>query len=83
MMDLTISNNEILICIGLVAISFLLGRFKLGILIAYCFTFYWGFFENRDLFFVNLERSSPFVLLYFLSGFVLVVFTLLSFLTSE
>jgi hypothetical protein len=83
MIDLIIPNNEILICIGLVAITFLLGRFKLGLLIAYCFAFYWGFFENKDLFFVSLERSTPYVLLYFVSGFALVVFTLLSFLSSE
>ena len=83
MMDLTIPNNQVFLCIGLVAVSFLLSRFKLGILIAYCFTFYWGFFENKDLFFVSLERSSPYVMLYFISGFVLIVFTLLSFVTSE
>ncbi len=83
MMDLAIPSNQIYVCVGLVALSFLFARFKLGLSLAFCFAFFWGFIENKDLFFVNLETSSPYVLLYFISGFVLIMFTLLSFLTSE
>lgn len=83
MMDLTIPSNQLYVCAGLVALCFLFARFKLGLTIAFCFTFFWGFIENRDLFFVNLEDSTPYVVLYFISGVVLIVFTLLSFLTSE
>jgi len=83
MMELTIPDSQIYICIGLVVLLFLFSRVKLGLSLAFCFTFFWGFIENRDLFFVNLETSSPYVVLYFISGIVLIVFTLLSFVSSE
>lgn len=82
-MDLAIPNSQLLTLVGLIVLCIILGRFKVGLTIAFCCTFYWYFIEQKDLFFVNLETSSPFVLLYFLSGFFLIVFTLLSFLTSE
>jgi hypothetical protein len=82
-MELAIPGSQIYICIGLVVLLFLFSRIKLGLSIAFCFTFFWGFIENRDLFFVNLETSSPYVVLYFVSGIVLIGVTLLSFVTSE
>jgi hypothetical protein len=83
MMDLAIPSSQLMILGGLIALCLILGRFKVGLSIAFACTFYWYFIEQRDLFFVNLETSSPYVLLYFLSGIVLIVFTLLSFVTSE
>ena len=83
MIELTIPMNEILICCGLVAVCFLLSRFRLGISIAFAFTFYWGFIQNKDLFFTNLESSSPYLLLYFGSGIALILFALFSFVTGE
>jgi hypothetical protein len=83
MMELTIPDSQIYICIGLVALLFLFSRFKLGLSLAFCFTFFWGFIETRDIFFISLETSSPYVILYFVSGIVLIVVTLLSFVTSE
>ena len=74
MMDLMIPSNQIYICIGLVAICLLFSRFKLGLSIAFCFSFYWGFIENKEIFFVSLEASSPYFFLYCLSGIGLIVF---------
>ena len=82
-MDLAILNSELFILVGLIALCFLFGRFKMGLSIAFCFTFYWYFLDQRHLFFVDLETSSPYVLLYFISGIVLIVVTLLSFVNSE
>jgi len=83
MPELTIPMNELLICAGLVGVLCLFSRFKLGLSIAFCFTFYWGFIENKDLFFVNLETSSPYLVLYFASGVVLIGFALFSFVSGE
>ena len=83
MMELAIPDSQIYLCIGLVVVLFLFSRFKLGLSLAFCFTFFWGFIENKEFFFVNLETSSPYVVLYFISGVVLIGVTLLSFLTSE
>jgi len=83
MMDLAISNSQLVSLAGLIAICLFLGRFKLGLLILFCCAFCWYFIDQRDLFFVNLETSSSYVLLFFVSGVVLVACTLFSFLTSE
>lgn len=83
MMELMIPMNEVYICGGLVALCFLFSRFRLGLSIAFAFTFYWGFIENKELFFVDLESSSPYLALYFGSGVALVLFALFSFVTGE
>ena len=83
MMEFAIPMNEMLICGGLVALCFLLSRFRLGLSVAFAFTFYWGFIQHRDLFFVNLESSSPYLILYFGSGVALILFALFSFVTGE
>jgi hypothetical protein len=83
MMELTIPMNELYICGGLVALCFLLSRFKLGLSIAFAFTFYWGFTQHKELFFVNLESSTPYLALYFGSGVFLIIFALFAFVTAE
>jgi hypothetical protein len=83
MTELTIPMNELYICGGLIALCFLFSRFKLGLCIAFSFAFYWGFIENKELFFVNLESSSPYLALYFGSGVLLLLFALFAFVTGE
>ena len=83
MMELIIPMNEVYICGGLVALCFLLSRFKLGLSVAFAFTFYWGFTQHKELFFVNLESSTPYVALYFGSGVLLIIFALFAFVTGE
>ena len=83
MMELTIPMNEMYICGGLVALCLLFSRFKLGLSIAFAFTFFWGFTQHKELFFVNLESSTPYLALYFGSGVVLLLFALFAFVTGE
>ena len=83
MMEMTVPMNELYICGGLVAVCFLLSRFKLGLSIAFAFAFFWGFTQHKELFFVNLESSSPYLALYFGSGVVLMVFALFPFVSGE
>jgi hypothetical protein len=82
-MEFTIPHSLMLICLGLAGISLLLARFRLGLSITLSLAFFWGFIESKDLFFVNLESSSTFLGLYLISGTVLIVVTLFSFLNSE
>ncbi|MGW8321554.1 MAG: hypothetical protein ACWGSD_08385 [Thermodesulfobacteriota bacterium] len=83
MMELTIPMNELYICGGLVASCLLFSRFKLGLCLAFAFTFYWGFIQHKELFFVNLESSTPYLALYFGSGVVLLLLALFAFVTGE
>ena len=82
-MELIIPLNQMILFIGLIAFCFLFTRFKLGLSITFCFTFYWGFIHNKDVFFADLEGSSPFIIIYFFSGFLLILFALFSFLSEE
>ena len=82
-MEFTVPHGLILICIGVAITSFLFSRIRLGLSITLSLAFWWGFIENKNLFFVNLESSSSFLGLYLISGTVLIVVLLLYFLKSE
>lgn len=82
-MVLEIPLNQMILFVSLMTFCFLFARYKLGLSITFCFTFYWGFIYNKDIFFTDLERSSPFLMLYFASGAVMILFALFSFLTKE
>ena len=82
-MQLTIPVAHMALFVGLISLCLLFARYKLGLSITFCFTFYWGFIYNKDVFFTNFERSSPFLLVYFLSGFFLLLFALFSFVSED
>jgi hypothetical protein len=82
-MVLLIPLNQMILFVALTAFCFLFSRYKLGLSITFCFTFYWGFIYNKDAFFTDLEGSSHFLVFYFFSGAVLILFALFSFLTKE
>lgn len=82
-MEMLLNSNPILIGAGVLVLCFLCFRMRLGLLVAYGLTFYWGFLENRATLFTDLETASPYIVLYFISGVALVGLTLLSFVTSE
>ncbi len=82
-MQLTIPVAHMALFIALLSFCLLFVRYKLGLSITFCFTFYWGFIYNKDVFFTNFEGSSPFLFIYFLSGFLLLVFALFSFVSED
>jgi hypothetical protein len=82
-MELTIPVGQMILFIGLISFCLLFGRFKLGLSITFCFVFYWGFIYNKDVFFTDLESSSPYLLFYFFSGFLLILFALVAFMTED
>jgi len=82
-MELVLPVNQMILFVGIISFCLLFSRFKLGLSITFCFTFYWGFIHNKDMFYAGLEGSSPFLILYFVSGFILILFALFSFLAGE
>lgn len=82
-MVLVIPLNQMILFVSLMAFCFLFSRYRLGLSITFCFTFYWGFIYNKDMFFTDMEGSSPFLVFYFISGALLILFALFSFLTKE
>lgn len=81
--QLTIPVAHMVLFIALISFSMLFARYKLGLSITFCFTFYWGFIYNKDVFFTTFEGSSPFLFLYFFSGFLLLLFALFSFVSED
>ena len=82
-MQLTIPVAQMVFFIALISFCLLFKRYKLGLSITFCFTFYWGFIYNKDVFFANLEGSSPFLFVYFVGGFLLIAFALFSFVVED
>jgi len=42
--------SQVIALLILSTLALLFGRFRLALLVNYCFTFYWGYFLNFDLF---------------------------------
>ncbi len=82
-MELSIPITQMIIFVGVTAFCFLFSRFKLGLSITFCFTFYWGFVYNKDAFFSSFDGSGQFLAYYFFSGLLLILFALFSFVTEE
>ena len=82
-MQLTIPVAHMALFVALISFCLLFARYKLGLSITFCFTFYWGFIYNKDVFFTTLEGSSPYLFVYFFSGFLLLLFALFSFLAED
>ena len=82
-MELTIPLSQMIVFIVFISVCLLFSRYKLGLSVTFCFTFYWGFVHNKDLFFSDIEGSSPFLIIYIFSGIVLLLFALFSFMGEE
>ena len=82
-MQLTIPVAHMALFVALLSFCLLFARYKLGLSITFCFTFYWGFIYNKDVFFTTFEGSSPFLIVYFFSGFLLLLFALFSFVSGD
>jgi hypothetical protein len=70
----------VLVYIGIISISLLLGRIQLGLAVSFLFVFYLGYFYNRALFLDVVRGSTVGSLIYTGLGFVLIILALISFL---
>jgi hypothetical protein len=48
--QLTVPLFQVALLLILSTLALIFGRLKMAVLINYCFTFYWGFFMNFELF---------------------------------
>ncbi len=81
--DLSIPVGEVIIFVVINSLCLLSGRFKLGLLISYCFVFYWGFLFNKDFFVDILGNTTLGLYIYALSGFAMVIVALIGFFVEE
>jgi hypothetical protein len=63
--------------------TLLFGRVKLGLLINYLFTLYWGYIANRDYIFSEFENVDQIASVYFGIGISLAILAALGFLMQK
>ncbi len=80
--ELTIPLFHMILFVATISLCLLFSRFKLGLSITFCFTFYWGYILNKDVF-VEIEGLTPFLLFYLLSGFLILLCAVISFFSEE
>lgn len=80
--QLAIPALQVALLLALSTGALLIGRLRLALLINYCFTLYWGYVANLDLFSAGgLTRFNGYTALYFGFGFVIVLLALIGFMT--
>lgn len=65
------------------SVCLLFARYKLGLIVTYCFVFYWGFIFNLNHFIDALKAVSWGMPLYVLSGVLMLIVVITSFLVQE
>ncbi len=78
--ELTIPISQIILLLSLSTLSLLFGKIKLGLLINYIFTMYWGFICHRDLLLDMAEQSSIYMYFYFGFGLLVIILAMIGFI---
>ncbi|MFO0754119.1 MAG: hypothetical protein U0411_12455 [Thermodesulfovibrionales bacterium] len=81
--SLAIPFGQMLIFVVLNSFCLLLGKYKLGLLVSYCFVLYWGFISNREFFIDTFGRTTWGLIIYALSGIAMVVVLIVGFFQSS
>ena len=77
--QLAIPLFQVILLLILSTITLLIGRLRLALFINYCFTLYWGYIANLDLFTITEMSSkvSGYTFLYFGSGIVIMLLAMI------
>ena len=76
----SIPFGQVLIFVILNSFCLLFARYKLGLLITYCFVFYWGFIANREYFIDKFGHTSWGLIVYSIAGLAMIAIFILGFL---
>jgi hypothetical protein len=80
---LAIPFGQMLLFIIINSLCLLLGRYKLGLLISYCFVLFWGYISNRPYFIDTFGQTSWGLVVYALAGIAMVVIFIFGFFQSD
>jgi hypothetical protein len=82
--EITIPLFEVILLLVLSTLAFLFGRLKLAILINYCFTVYWGYVLNFNIFTAyGALLPNTFTYIYLGGGFLIILLAILGFWTQH
>ena len=80
--QLAIPTMQVVLLLALSTGALLIGRLKLALLINYCFTLYWGYVANIDLFSIEgVMMLNNHTFLYFGFGLAIVLLAMIGFAT--
>jgi uncharacterized membrane protein len=77
--DLSVPMMQVVLLLSISTLSLIFGRLRLALLINYCFTLYWGYVANLDLFFNSNVKLDYFSYLYLGFGLVIIVLAMIGF----
>lgn len=79
--SLSIPLFQVVLLLSFSTLALLFGRLRLALLINYCFTLYWGYFLNLELFSENgVLNLNSFTVIYFAFGIAIVMFAMVGFM---
>lgn len=74
---------QIMLLLLFSTMTLIFGRIKLGLLINYLFTLYWGYIANRDYVFAEFENAEQIASIYFGIGIAFAILAALGFLFQK
>ncbi|GAB4389757.1 MAG: hypothetical protein Kow0025_17140 [Thermodesulfovibrionales bacterium] len=78
----SIPLGEVIIFVILNSLCILFGKYKLGLLLSYCFVFYWGFVANLR-YFVNILGDTSYGMIgYIFFGIAMLLLAIVGFFTE-
>jgi hypothetical protein len=76
--QLAIPLLQVILLLVLSTIALLIGRLRLALFINYCFTLYWGYVANLDLFTAtDVSKMNGYTFLYFGGGVVIILLAMI------
>ena len=82
--ELAVPLFQIIILMLFSTLSLLFGKVRVALMINYVFTFYWAYIFNRDsLMGLGLNKFDHYTLIYFLFGFIIIIFAMVGFLFQK
>lgn len=77
--EFAVPLGEVIIFVLVNSFCILFGKYKLGLLVSYCFVFYWGFIFNLK-YFINLLGGTTYgMLAYIFFGVMMLVLAIVGF----
>ena len=82
--QLSIPTMQVVLLLTLSTGALLIGRLKLALLVNYCFTLYWGYVANLDLFNAGgMIGLNNYTFLYFGFGIGVILLAMIGFVTHH
>lgn len=81
--QLAVPSLQLVLLLILSTLALLIGRLRLALFINYCFTLYWGYLLNIDLFIGPGATMGGYTILYFGLGVLVVLLVLLGLITHH